>query len=65
MKAPSARRTAVRLLRDRSASSAAEYALILAIVGVAVAIAVANVNGEDRRAPLTAGASPAQTISGS
>lgn len=55
-------RTTARFPRDEPASSAAEYALILAIVGVAIAVAVANMNGKDRRGPLTPGARPAQTV---
>ena len=55
-------RTAARFLRDRSGTSTAEYAVILAIVGVATALALANVNGKDRREPLTTGAQPSQTM---
>ena len=35
----------LKLLKDRSGASAAEYALILAIVGAAIALAAVNLGG--------------------
>jgi pilus assembly protein Flp/PilA len=37
--------TFVRMLKDQSGASAAEYALILAIVGAAIAIAAVTLGG--------------------
>ena len=38
-------KTFVRMLKDQSGASAAEYALILAIIGAAVAIAAVTLGG--------------------
>jgi pilus assembly protein Flp/PilA len=38
-------RTFIKMLRDESGASAAEYALILAIIGAGIAIAAYNLGG--------------------
>ena len=39
-------KTFIRMIRDNSGASAAEYALILAIIGAAIAIAAVTLGGE-------------------
>ena len=39
-------KTFIRMIRDNSGASAAEYALILAIVGAAIAVAAVFLGGE-------------------
>ncbi len=44
-------KTFVRMLKDEFGASAAEYALILAIIGAAVAIAAVTLGGSHRQRP--------------
>jgi len=48
-------KTFITMLKDRSGASAAEYALILAIVGTAIALAALYLGGEIASAVNSAG----------
>jgi pilus assembly protein Flp/PilA len=48
-------KTFIRMLQDQSGASAAEYALILAIVGTAIALAALYLGGEISSAINSAG----------
>lgn len=57
-------KTFVRMLKDESGASAAEYALILAIIGTGIALAAIYLGGTIRSAMNSAGSCIAAPSSG-